>query len=972
MAFNIIGNMKLSGADSMIHEIGRVKHATEKMQRSVKGVGKTFPADMSKAGGAAKLTADQWTNAGTSITNASRNIATAAGVMTAALVGVVAGTVNVAKSYESAFAEVKKVVDETADISYDDLMKSARDMSKEIPASFEEIADAMANAGRLGVPTENLEQFAKAAINMGVATNLSSEDAAQSMARFANIMDMPLDQVDKLGSAIVHLGNNFATSESEIMTMAQRLATAGKMSNMSESDVLALSAAMSNVGIAAERGGTAMSTTMYKITSAMKSGGEEAKGFAKVAGMSVDEFADAWENDAAGALNTFLAGLSDINDEGGNVEEILGNLGINAQRQKETISALALSHEDLARALSMSSEGFDEGTALAIEAGKRYETFDSKLQVFKNTIRDVAYLIGSVFAERLSALMDRLQPVIAKITDFTEKLVENNPKLADSIANFTLWAIAIGAVVTALATLGTIFGFVVTGIGQFKKLGEILKIFTAIKGSKFIVWIGGLLAKLGKVTGISKLLAGLKSGLAALSGPVGWIILGIAAVIGVLTYLYKTNDKVKEKLDEAWSSIKETAINAFETVATFIREQSDKIVVFWQENSDTLKEAWANLWEFFGIVYETIIVPLFEFIKRNLGGVQEYFLLVWDNVKLAFETAWNLISNHLEFVLDLILGLVEIFGNLLAGDIGGTLTAVWDLFKRYLKYIWDQIKTVFTFIWEFIGNRLDRVSKIVSHVFTFILDYIVTRLTSAWEFVKKVWSWIKGVFSDSVNNIKKKVSDGFASIKTTITTKVSEYHTAVKDGFAKIISGVVTWMLRVKINIKKGWNDAIKYMRGINLWSIGRDIVNGLINGIKSKVSGIGSALMSGINTGVDKFKSFLGINSPSKLFEGFGINIDEGLVKGIDKGSKGVVSKVAGVSNSITSAFNPNTTMQGVNLAGEMRKATNKAQSSLSASVQADMNQNRQPAEITLVFGDRTYRTFVEDLTKEQQWILE
>ena len=156
-------------------------------------------------------------------------------------------------------------------------------------------------------------------------------------------------------------------------------------------------------------------------------------------------------------------------------------------------------------------------------------------------------------------------------------------------------------------------------------------------------------------------------------------------------------------------------------------------------------------------------------------------------------------------------------------------------------------------------------------------------------------------------------------------------------------------------------------MKEIDLWKIGKDIVNGLIKGITDTVGGVGDALKRGINTGVDKFKSFLGIHSPSKLFEGFGINIDEGLVKGIDKGSKGVVNSVAGVSDSITSAFNPNTTMQGVNLAGEMRKATNKAQTSLSASVQADMRHNKQPANINLTLGGRNYRAFVDDISETQ-----
>ena len=85
-------------------------------------------------------------------------------------------------------------------------------------------------------------------IDMGESTNLSAETAATELARFANIVGMSQDKFSNLGSAIVELGNNYATTESEISAMSLRLAGAGKQIGMSEGDILGFAAALSSVG----------------------------------------------------------------------------------------------------------------------------------------------------------------------------------------------------------------------------------------------------------------------------------------------------------------------------------------------------------------------------------------------------------------------------------------------------------------------------------------------------------------------------------------------------------------------------------------------------------------------------------------------------------------------------------------------------------------------------------------------------
>ena len=170
---------------------------------------------------------------------------------------IVAGAGIVLKAaidYESAFAGVKKTVDETATVSYQKLSDGIRQMAKELPASAVEIANVAEVAGQLGIKTEDILSFSRTMIDMGESTNLSAEEAATAIAKIANIMGLTSDEYSRFGAAVVDLGNNFATTEKDIVEMTNRLAAGGKLAGLSTADILGLATAMSSVGIEAEAG----------------------------------------------------------------------------------------------------------------------------------------------------------------------------------------------------------------------------------------------------------------------------------------------------------------------------------------------------------------------------------------------------------------------------------------------------------------------------------------------------------------------------------------------------------------------------------------------------------------------------------------------------------------------------------------------------------------------------------------------
>jgi len=190
--------------------------------------------------------------------------------VTAPILGLGALVVKAAADFETAFAGVRKTVDATEE-EYAVLETGIIDMSKRISATPEEIAAVMEAAGQLGISKDYLLDFTETMINLGVSTDLSSTEAAVALARLATITGMPEDKFDELGSAVVALGNNFKTTESEIVTMGLRLAGAGSVIGLTEAQILGIAAALSTVGMQAQAGGSAFSRVMIDIASTVAS-----------------------------------------------------------------------------------------------------------------------------------------------------------------------------------------------------------------------------------------------------------------------------------------------------------------------------------------------------------------------------------------------------------------------------------------------------------------------------------------------------------------------------------------------------------------------------------------------------------------------------------------------------------------------------------------------------------------------------
>lgn len=425
--------------------------------------------------------------------------------------------------FESAMTGVFKTVDMTLEQEAQ-LSQDIRKLAEEIPVTTTEIAGVAELAGQLGISNDALLAFTETMVMLGTATNLSADEAAEALAKIANIAGTSEENYGRLGSTIVALGNNFATTEADIVHMATRIAATGEVVGLTEAQIFAMATALSSVGIEAEAGGSAISKLLKEIETAVvtydtaadaisRTGlslrdlelmqanagldfkyladdlgltAQELKRYintvkdlnkyAEISGQSAEEFKRAWGQDAVVALDQFITGLGRIDETGENAVETLQEMGLTEIRLSNAVLALSASGGILTDALNIANDAWRENTALTDEAAKRFETTESKVQILKNSFDNLLIAVGDDY-------MTTLEPVLEGLTELTQNLssdAADSPALASTLsgiggalgglAGLTTAAAGIKLVSGALSVFGSAGGIAAVGISALTGL----------------------------------------------------------------------------------------------------------------------------------------------------------------------------------------------------------------------------------------------------------------------------------------------------------------------------------------------------------------------------------------------------------------------------------------------------------------------------------------------------------------------
>lgn len=372
------------------------------------------------------------------------------------------GIVKTAMDTEEAFAGVEKAIGGTAE-EMAAIQDSIVDMSKRKPFDVTEIADVVQTAGQLGVARDNVINFAEAVLDLGaVSSDLDAATAAEQMAKYFNIagLDTSAENVRAFTSTVFELGNTTATSEGAILEMSMRIAAAGHQVGMTDADILGLAATLSSVGLEAQAGGSAISKLLSRIDVAVATGSAEIKDFAKIAGMSVDDFVAVWQDAPTTALGNFINGLAQMSDEGISSIAVLEDMGLNELRLRDTILRTVNANDLFNETMAASNKEWKSANSLSNSAAKRYDTTKNKLKLLLNNLKAVALQ----FAD---AIMPTLDKWIEKIGEWVEKFEGMSDGAKASLTKFAAISALIGPVLKLFGGGILTIGKGVSAFGKF-------------------------------------------------------------------------------------------------------------------------------------------------------------------------------------------------------------------------------------------------------------------------------------------------------------------------------------------------------------------------------------------------------------------------------------------------------------------------------------------------------------------------
>lgn len=545
--------------------------------------------------------------------------------------------------------------------------------------------------------------------------------------------------------------------------MALRLAGAGAQVGMSEADIMGLSTALSSVGIQAEMGGSAISKalvnmqvatstgfgkfneissktglslrdlqlsasntpkhftkvaeslgmTKSELTGVMKSA-SNLENFAKIAGMTGEEFKKSFETDAVGALGAFINGLGNAESAGTSAIEMLDEMGISEVRLRDSLLRAGNASELFAGAIETANGAWNENVALTNEAEERYKTFESKLAIFKNTIRDVGITVGETLLPALSTILDKLSELITWFGNLDPAI----------ISTVTVITALVGALSLIAGPLLLLIGFLPTLISGFTAVGTV---------------IGALTTFLAPAAAAAATAAGATSGLsvamAVLSGPIGIAIAAITGITAALILAYNKVDWFRDEVDKAWSKIKELTSKAFTAIKETITVILKDVVKFGSDILNKFKDFWDENGAAIMAIVKLYFNNIKEQIKMVMGIIRGIFEAIWPIISSVVKIAWGVIKTVVSTSLDLVLGIIQSVMKLIQGDWKGA----WETIKETAQRIMDNIVNFF--------KEIDLV-QVGKDIINGLIKGIGSMVSAVGTAVKNIGSAIKDTFTN--------------------------------------------------------------------------------------------------------------------------------------------------------------------------------------------------------------------------------
>ncbi len=814
------------------------------------------------------------------------------GALTVPIAAIGVGATKAAMDFETAFADVAKTVDGVAEATGkltpqgEALALVFRDMAKEIPATTTELSKIAALGGQMGVPIEQLEHFTRNVAALGVAVDgISAETAAAGLAQIGNAAGVGSTQVQEMASTLVHLGNSSNATEGQILEMTQRLVGAGTTVGMTIPQIMALATSMSNVGIEAEKGGTAMSTVIQKIGIAVSENSPKLAEFARVAGMSADDFAAKWKTSPVEAIEAVILGLNRMKGEGTDLNLTMLDLGLKGIRVSDTMKLLAGSGDDVTKMLVIANEGWAAQDKHLIEAEKKYATTANELKVLWNTITDLGITLGGVFLPLLKSAVTTVEffiPVIKAVVDV----------FAAMPAPIQMGVIALAGLLAAIGPLLMAFGLFVTTIAPLTPL--------------FVALVPTISAVAAAIMGIGTVILGF------ISGPV--LLIG-AAIAGLAVIWFTWGEDIKRITGQALEAVKGYFSIALSFITGLWTTLKTNVVTLASSMMQSIKTWLVDFWE----------GSIFQSIARMLEALYQLWVAIGVRIlvevtKLAVGVK-NWLVEQLAPVVEGAKALLTALGDAYTKLKDAVIERVTALYTGVKSWLQDKLTPVFAAVKAFLDPVLaawtaakDKVISVATALYEGVKTWLVDKFTAVVDAIKAKIDAVTGFFKDMKDKVVGRsyvpemvdaIGVEIARLDGLMVQPVLKYTDGVGDLFAGMQTEVTGLMGGLVRNVDTSMT-TMKTQTGNTLQALGQSFTQMFSNGIpgifQSFTQGPLAQLISQVGGSLGgKMQQILG------TFQGImrdGFTVASGIARAFAGDFSGIIDAIMAGINLIKSAW--------------------------------------------------------------------
>lgn len=777
----------------------------------------------------------------------------------------VTDSVQAAVDFESAMADVAKVVDGLRDEngnltdSYYAMSDSIVQMSKDIPMAAEDLAAITAAAGTAGIAADELTTFTETAAKMGVAFDTTAEQAGDWMAKWRTSFSMGQEEVTALADQINYLSNNSASTASEISTIVTAVGPLGDVAGISAAQIAALGSTMVGVGVQQD----VAATGIRKLATTMVAGSSATKAQATVLqqlGLDATEMAERMQTDAEGAILTFLEAVSKLPE----AEQAAALKNYFGQESVGAIAPLLTNLDVLRERFEMVADAQLYAGSMDAEYAARAATTANNIQLYENRIAALKIQIGNYLlpvvnkvlgaaSTGLDWLSDKIASAEGTVSGFIGTVQSKalaiftmiRPKLEsigvkaqeiftvlsgqltaafEAVQPTLNWIIdtALPTAISAVLDLVDAFGSVVITALEFKEvLIAAAAVYGAFKAGKALQsMIQGF--QQAKVT-LALFKASAQGATIAQAAFNGTLTLG-----ETLTALFTGQVTLAQLAQAGWATVTGAVTKAFGALNAVLMANPIVLIVTAIAAVIAILVVLYTKCEGFRNFVNSVASAIVGFVKNAASAIAGFFKNLWATI----QGIWSAVSGW--FKSKVIDPLVNFFAPIVQW-ISGFFQGCWIIIQAVWAAVSGWFKT----------NVIDPVVNF----FTPIPGIIGGFFSGLWTSIQSIWATVSGWFN---LNVIQPLVNFFAPI----VESIAGFFANLWASICSIWQAAGTWFSE---NVTTPINNAFQaigdFVKGIFNGLIG--LVEGMINRIIGAVNGF----IGGFNDVVGWGASFIGVD---------------------------------------------------------------------------------------------------------------